>query len=526
MAAICPHFLYTVIVKSRIAPFLAAVLAASAVFTAVVFFDRYERELHQQEIRAEALAALSNVKSHLEFTLSSRLMPFEGLSVYISANPGITRGEFNQFAKLIMERQKGIHSIEIVRGTVISDYIYPFKGNEKAMGLDLMSIPAEREAILRAINTRKTVLAGPVELIQGGEAFISRSPIFTLSGKTPQKAKYYGLLQSIITTDSVFREAGLYDKNSAFRFAIRGKDATGASGAVFFGDKMLFDNNPMLFDVTLFNGSWQIAAVPVGGWEALPHNLWIIRSGGGMLSLLTGFLAWLLVRNPIILKEKIGQAVNALREKEKEMQKLKDGIETTERRRLAKELHDSVGQSLLAMKLSLQMMKTDKSAENSMAIEELITDVSKTTDEIRHIVAELRIPYLESGDVINALRQLSAMIEQRSGTKIKIISDGSLNIPDYNIRYNIYRICQEALNNIVKHSGADKAEISLAVSDGEMLLGIRDNGRGFAVDTAREMQRGSGLSTMAERAESISGNFNIKSTPGEGTAIQITAPLL
>lgn len=512
--------------RTRFAPFLAAVLAAVIVLAAVMFLDRYERSLHYQELRAGALQELSGVRSRLEFILNSRLLPVEGLSSYISINPDISHKEFNDFARRIMGRQDGIHSIEIVKGSVITDYIYPLEGNEEAIGLDLMTMALEKEAILRAIALRKTVLAGPVDLVQGGEAFISRSPIFTVSGSgSHEKEKYWGLLQAIITTDSVFKEAGLYDKTSPFRIAIRGKDATGASGEVFFGDEKIFKEDPMLLDVNLFNGSWQLAALPLKGWQAVPHNLWIIRTGGLILSLLAGFLAWTLIRHPIVLEKRVEDALKALKEKEEEVKKLKEKIEMTERRRLARELNDSVGQTLLAIKLALQMMKADAKEPDSAAIEKIIKNVSGAADEIRDIVMKLRPPLIHTDGMINTLRQLSARIEEKSGVMIEITSSGSLSALDYNTKYNIFRICQEALNNVVKHSGAGSAEINLSTSGKELSLEIKDDGKGFVFDAAKGIQKGSGLSIMAERAEFLRGTFDIKTAEGQGTSIRITAPL-
>lgn len=512
--------------KSRVKPYFAALLSAAMVFGAVFFFDRYERRLRYQELRAGALQELSNVRSSLEFTLNTRLMPVEGLSSYISINPGITRDEFDGFASQIMERQKGIHSIEIVKGTVITDYIYPLKGNEKAKGLDLMSMPAEREAVRRAIDTRKTVVAGPVDLVQGGVAFISRSPIFISSGKgLRQRDKYWGLTQAIITTDSVFKEAGLYDKTSAFQFTLRGKDATGESGEVFFGDRIIFQKDPVLLEVTIFSGSWQLAAVPVKGWTAAPHSLWILRIGGLILAVLTGILAWLLARNPIILREKVDQATKALRETEAAMQRLKEDIETTERKRLARELHDGVGQSLLAIKLNLQMLRTDKVQANNACVEELISDVSNITGELRDIVMELRPPLLDTDDIMRAIRQLSNRMQEKSGIRITIAAEDNLTGVDYSIRYNIYRICQEALNNAVKHSGADSAEIKLSSSGKKLLLEIKDNGNGFDYEGIKGKNMGSGLSMIGERAELLKGSWNIQTSPGTGTSIYVAVPV-
>lgn len=511
--------------RLRATPYLAALLAALLVSAVVLFFDRYERRMSYQELQAGALQELSNVRSRLEFTLNSRLMPVEGLTSYVSINPGISRNEFDEFARQIMDRQKGIHSIEIVKGTVITSYIYPLKGNEKAIGLDLMSMPAEHEAIRRAIATRRTVVAGPVDLVQGGVAFISRSPIFIASGKGLHKDKYWGLTQAIITTDSVFREAGLYDKTSAFHFAIRGKDATGESGEVFFGDRKIFHEDPVLLEVTIFSGSWQLAAVPVKGWTAVPRSMWILRIGGAILSILTGILAWILARNPIILREKVEQTTKALREAGQAMQRLKEEVETTERRRLARELHDGAGQSLLAIKLSLQMIKANKTPATGTAIEELINDISNITGEIRNIVMDLRPPFLEKDDIVNAIRQLSSRMQEKSGIQITITAEDNFTGLDYSVRYNIYRICQEALSNALKHSGAGRVDIKFSLRGKKLLLEIKDNGKGFNYEGIKGKNKGLGLYMIGERAELIDGTFNMQTVPGEGTSMQITAPV-
>lgn len=511
---------------SQTKPYLAALLTAVVVFGAVLVLEWSEHKRISQELRTDALHELSVVKSRLEFALNSRLMPVEGLSAYVTFHPEITKDEFNSFALRIMERQGGIHSIEIVKGTVITDYIYPLEGNETAIGLDLMSMPPEREAIRRAIETKKTVVAGPVDLVQGGVAFISRSPIFIASEKgSQQRDKYWGLTQALITTDSIFKEAGLYEKTSAFLFAIRGKDATGASGKVFLGDREIFQKDPVLLEVTIFSGSWQLAAVPVKGWTAVPNDFLLLKNGGIILSVVIGILAWMLVRNPIILKEKVVQATKTLRETEQAMQRLKDEIETTERKRLARELHDGVGQSLLAIKLNLQMIKTNKIQATNAVVEEIITDISNITGEIRDIVKELRPPLLETDDIIKALRRLSVRVQEKSGMQIIITAEDNYTGLDYSLRYNIYRICQEALNNAVKHSGADKVEIKLSLSGKKLYMEIKDNGKGFDYEGIKGKNGWSGLSMIGERAGLLKGSWNIQTIPGEGTSIQITAPV-
>lgn len=279
-------------------PFVAALFVTALSLALFVFLGALEKERDFHRYRSYAFSSLNIISERLHNVLNSRLIPIEGLSAYISIHPEITKKEFNDFARQIMARQKGIHSIELVKGTVITDYIYPLEGNEKAIGLDLISMPAEQEAIRRAIDKRETVIAGPVDLVQGGVAFISRSPIFTaVSRSLQQKDQYWGLTQAIITTDSVFEEAGLYDKTSDFNFAIRGKDATGASGDVFFGNKDIFQLNPVKLEIMLLNGSWQLAAIPKTGWDSAARPSFKLNLIGKLISLLLGCLVFVYLRS-------------------------------------------------------------------------------------------------------------------------------------------------------------------------------------------------------------------------------------
>ncbi len=284
--------------KFQISPYLAAISASLAILVGVCILDRSEQQRFLQHNRASTIDRLSTVRSKLEGSLNSRLFLMRGLVAYISNNPKITEAEFAATARILLAQQTGIRNITLVKGTTIA-YIYPREGNETAIGVDLTAVPEQREMVEDVINTRKTLLAGPVQLLEGGVGFVSRSPIFlTPSGADPETGVYWGLAGLVIEKSALIEEAGLNDSSAKLQYALQGKDARGVSGEVFFGDKSIFQDNPVVLEVTLPNGSWQLAAIPTGGWAATSPLRGFLLAGGGLLALLSGVLAFSWVYGP------------------------------------------------------------------------------------------------------------------------------------------------------------------------------------------------------------------------------------
>ena len=278
--------------KFQISPYLAAISASLAILVGVCILDRSEQERFLQHNRATTIDRLSTVRSKLEGSLNSRLFLMRGLVAYISNNPKITEAEFAATARILLAQQIGIRNITLVKGTTVA-YIYPRVGNETTIGVDLTAVPEQREIVEEVINTRKTMVAGPVQLLEGGVGFISRSPIFlTPSGADPETGVYWGLTGLVIEKDSLMDEAGLNDPSAKLQYGLQGKDAKGVSGEVFFGDGAIFQNNPIVLEVTLPSGSWQLAAIPLGGWPTSSPFRGFLLTGGGLLALLSGVVAF------------------------------------------------------------------------------------------------------------------------------------------------------------------------------------------------------------------------------------------
>jgi len=319
--------------KIKPLPYIAAIGTATLVLALTWFFERAEQERFQEKKSLEVIDRLIAVRAKLEEAINQRLSVAEGLAAYVSTRPNLTQGEFTELARVLVAQKKGIRTVAFSKGTILS-YYYPLEGNESAVGTDLMELPEQRDVVKKAISTRKTLVAGPVNLVQGGVAFISRTPVFlTPPNEEPSSGDFVGLVFVAIAKERLLEDAGLLEPSS-LEYALRGKDSLGAAGEVFFGDADIFDKEPVTLNVMLPNGSWQLGAIPKGGWpQTSPVSFWF-RLGGGAIALLTGALVFLLVREPARLREEINERIKierALRDSEGKLKAAKEAAEDADR---------------------------------------------------------------------------------------------------------------------------------------------------------------------------------------------------
>jgi two-component system sensor histidine kinase ChiS len=120
--------------------------------------------------------------------------------------------------------------------------------------------------VKQAIDSKTSLLQGPVPLIQGGSGLILRNPVFLRDGR------FYGMANMVLDIPTIFADAGLSNPDLPFQVAIRGRDGLGEAGELILGDEALFAQQPIQADVQLVQGSWRMAAVPKGGWSAVSHG--------------------------------------------------------------------------------------------------------------------------------------------------------------------------------------------------------------------------------------------------------------
>ncbi len=198
-----------------------------------------------------------------------------------------------------------------------------------------------------------------------------------------------------------------------------------------------------------------------------------------------------------------------------------------ERKRLARELHDGIGTSLLATKLKLQLLESQVKEGNidNKAFHELVSEIEHVIEELRAVSMDLRPSFLKNMDITEAVKLFAKRVYERSGIEINISADDKVNDISQKIKENIYRIIQEALNNTIRHSRATRVDIVIKNQSGMLTLDIKDNGRGFDPSHSRIKDSGIGLYTIMERVELLGGIIRLKSYDKIGTPIFIEVPV-
>jgi len=194
-----------------------------------------------------------------------------------------------------------------------------------------------------------------------------------------------------------------------------------------------------------------------------------------------------------------------------------------ERDNIARELHDAVTQAVYGMTILAEgrrRLAASGRLENCVeSFSELGELAQQALRELRLVVHGLRNPLLENLGLVEALKQRLLSVEKRSGVETDLIVEGEIRLP-LDLEAELYRIAEEALNNMLKYSFASAVVCKISQRSNQLILEIWDDGRGFDLKDGQE-NGGMGLSNMAERADKIGALLNVETKPGSGTVIRV-----
>jgi signal transduction histidine kinase len=207
-------------------------------------------------------------------------------------------------------------------------------------------------------------------------------------------------------------------------------------------------------------------------------------------------------------------------------------VQENERKRIAGDLHDGIGQSLSAIKFGVETVvdRLEKDADPSTVdtLQSLVPMLQDAIEDVRKTVMNLRPSIL---DDLGVLATISWFVRQFQTVYSEIRVEEQINVQETDIhealKTNIFRVLQEAANNIAKHSSADRFSVSLTKQNDSLELVIADNGQGFDPDSVLEtedIETGFGITSMKERTELSGGSFSIESVKGIGTTIRSVWP--
>ena len=205
------------------------------------------------------------------------------------------------------------------------------------------------------------------------------------------------------------------------------------------------------------------------------------------------------------------------------------GAQEAERQRIARDLHDETGQSLTAIGMGLRGLAGEISPRNKIqraTLGQLQTLASDSLRELQRIISDLRPAHLDDLGLSSTLRWYTNRLHEMSGLNIKVDISGEEKILDEAVKIAVFRIIQEALNNIIKHSHASLVTVNLNYTESSARIIVRDNGVGFDMDTVKNRigRVSLGLSGMGERAALLGGTVEIHSRPNYGTEVEAVIP--
>ncbi|MBX7174096.1 MAG: hypothetical protein K1X72_24200 [Pyrinomonadaceae bacterium] len=197
----------------------------------------------------------------------------------------------------------------------------------------------------------------------------------------------------------------------------------------------------------------------------------------------------------------------------------------SERKRIASELHDGLGQSLAIISNRAEMGKNKASEPENMRreFEEISQNALEALDEVQQITANLHPHYLERLGLTKALKAMFTKLSDVIELNAEI--DSIDNVFPKESEINVYRIVQESLNNIIKHSDASEAEIKIKRLENEVIIAIKDDGRGFDTTNFKAKGSGLGLVGLRERTKMLGGKISINSSIGNGSEIKLNLPI-
>ena len=293
-------------VSALIAVVLLAVLAA--------VYERQSNAAFRQGARADVLDQLGLLRSDLQGEIEANIQLVKGLVAVIGSQPDMDQATFARLGARLLDGEGEVIIIAAAPDLRVSR-LYPIEGNEVVLGLDYRTDPDQYDAVRLARDLGTTILTGPVDLRQGGQGLVARTPVFLDSvdrGRT-----FWGVVSAVIDPDALYRAGGLTDPELPIEVALVGRKGLTADGEVFFGRPDVLAQDPVTAPVELPFGAWEIAAVPKGGW-APPPAPWRVRA--------LFALAGLLIVAPILGAARLLASRQAklalLREREAELSRL------------------------------------------------------------------------------------------------------------------------------------------------------------------------------------------------------------
>jgi signal transduction histidine kinase len=451
----------------------------------------------------------------------------------------------------------------------VAVFLEPMAGFEFGFGLDIAANPmaADPEKVAATVRLQRdsgNLMASgqPLRVNQGKESvyLAMRLPVYRNGMETgsveQRRAAYLGSVGAAFDVESLMRSAtdGAMLKNIRIRLYDTGIAPGSADSGSVKEKRLLFDSDQIVReDVT--------GAVETGSASAFEYampvhiagRVWtlqyselkdvvisdtdrllplVILAGGLFISLLLFGILHSMTHSRGQALRIANEITRDLRDSTERLQAISRrlvDVQETERRQVSRELHDRVGQNLTALSISLDILKSQIAGHGKNLLRSRLEDASalleSTTSVIENVMSDLRPPMLDDYGLLPALQWYANEYSDRTGIQVRVVGDERMKRLPQASEIGLFRIAQEALNNVAKHAHATRADIVLEHAGREFIMVISDNGSGFDFETPGAKRRqGLGMMTMRERTQAVGGRFEVNAAPGGGTQVMVRIP--
>lgn len=228
----------------------------------------YEKQ-RMQEYRLDVFRVFLNFQSQVEIIVNDNSNLIVGYLTYLETNSDATEELSNRYLERLLSKQSTlIRNIGIIEDTTIL-WNYPSNGNSSAIGIDLSKIPSQRDDVLKVKKTLGSIFVGPVDLVQGGQGFITRVPIV-------RDNEYWGQISIVMDGNKFLNRLDNLSKSLDLEVAMFSKALS--ESTIFFGRSSILEDNPLTVDFEVFNSNWKIAFLPADGWDNEFFDIRYIRA--------------------------------------------------------------------------------------------------------------------------------------------------------------------------------------------------------------------------------------------------------
>lgn len=544
-------------------PLLFSLLTGAIVLTSTWMINDQLQSQAQRDTIAAAAANAQVVAARMENALHENLELTHGLSAFVRSNWAFTQADFDAYAGALQTGLDAIVSLQLAPDAVVK-YLTNIEKNRAALGHDLLADPSRRPLVEIAIHNRQYVIAGPVNLLQGGQAVIARLPIYR-SDAEPAESVFWGFATVLVDPNHMIESSGIEFGTKFIEFALRGKDGLGTEGDMISGNAAAFDNPALLVPVTLPVGTWVIA----GNWRdgqayydtRLALLIWLV---GIVIAATLSFLLHARLRVPDELRRQVEAAVKAVKierdiAKQTQGERLKAELENEAKSTFLANMSHEIRTPMNGVIGMLDILHTtpldddqtrmvntvQRSAESLLRIINDILDSTQIETGKLEIKEEPVQLYTLVEDVLNTLEPLAleANVELKFAWRAEDV--------DRRVMIDGLRLKQVLINlvgNAIKFTGcpqrAEPGKVSVSLdrtANGATQLIIRDTGIGISEEqksrlfsrfsqadettTRRFGGAGLGLSITQDLVGLMGGSIEVESTLDIGSTFTVTLPL-